>query len=313
MKIVFFGTTDFAVASLEALIHSSHEVVAVVTNIDTFGGRGRKEIIKSAVSLFSEEHHIPTLKPKSLKSSKFIATLAEYKADIFVVVAFRMLPEMVWSLPPKGSINVHGSLLPAYRGAAPINWAIIKGEAVTGVSIFQLDHAIDTGNILLQKNIPIDENDDFGSLYNKLKILGSETLIEALYKIETHQVKNSPQVDALASHAPKLNRDNTKISFSDNAINIMNLCRGLNPYPGAWLEWDGKIIKIWKALPSETKLQPNEWHTDYKSFLEIGCIDGSVTIIELQPEGKKKMSTKEYLNGVSQKLKQIALDKRFIE
>ena len=313
MKIVFFGTTDFAVASLEALIHSSHEVVAVVTNIDTFGGRGRKEIIKSAVSLFSEEHHIPTFKPKSLKSSKFITTLAELKADIFVVVAFRMLPEMVWSLPPQGTINVHGSLLPAYRGAAPINWAIIKGETVTGVSIFQLDQAIDTGNILLQKNIHIEDNDIFGSLYEKLKILGSGALIETLNKIETNQVKSLPQLNSMASHAPKLNRENTKISFSDNVEDIINLCRGLNPYPGAWFEWDGKIIKIWKALPAENNLQPNEWHTDYKSSLTIGCADGSVSIIELQPEGKKKMSINEYLNGVSQKLKQISPDKRFID
>ncbi len=313
MKIVFFGTTDFAVASLEALLHSSHDVVAVVTNIDTYGGRGRKEIIKSAVSQFSEVNNIPTIKPKSLKSSKFIAKLTDLNADIFVVVAFRMLPEMVWSLPPQGTINVHGSLLPAYRGAAPINWAIIKGETVTGVSIFQLDQAIDTGNILLQKNIHIEDNDIFGSLYEKLKILGSGALIETLNKIETNQVKSLPQLNSMASHAPKLNRENTKISFSDNVEDIINLCRGLNPYPGAWFEWDGKIIKIWKALPAENNLQPNEWHTDYKSSLTIGCADGSVSIIELQPEGKKKMSINEYLNGVSQKLKQISPDKRFID
>lgn len=303
MKIVFFGTTDFAVVSLKAILDSKHEVVCVVSNVDTLGGRGRKEIIQSAVSIFAVNNRLRLLKPNTLKGPKFLAKLKSFEADLFVVVAFRMLPEIIWSMPPKGTINVHGSLLPAYRGAAPINWAIIKGEKTTGVSVFQLDHEIDTGKILWQEKLDIDKNDNFGTVYDKLKHLGGKALIMTLDKISSNNYLPIPQDNNLVSHAPKLTRENTQIEFSKNAKDVVNQCRGLDPYPGAWFIWDKKLIKLWKAELCEDKLKTFHWKSDYKTFLHIGCKDNSISIVELQPEGKKRMSIKEYLNGMGNKLK----------
>ncbi len=303
MKIVFFGTTDFAVASLDALVQAGHNVVAVVTNIDKLGGRGRKEIIESAVSKYAVQNSLKVLKPKALKGPKFLTKLQALEADLFVVVAFRMLPEQVWDMPPMGTINVHGSLLPAYRGAAPINWAIIKGDKLTGVSVFFLEKTIDTGGVLLQKTIPINDDDTFGSLYQKMKPLGGEALLEALAMIDSGNYLSDRQDESKVSAAPKLDKINTHIDFSRSATDIINLCRGLDPYPGAWFIWEGITIKLWKAEKAEDKLAAREWKSDLKNVLLIGCEDEAINVLELQPEGKKRMSIKEYLNGAANKLR----------
>lgn len=303
MKIVFFGTTDFAVASLDALMKTEHEVVGVVTNINKLGGRGRKEVIRSAVCQYALQNDLTLLQPATLKGPRFLARLAALEADLFVVVAFRMLPEVVWSMPEKGTINVHGSLLPAYRGAAPINWAIINGEKETGVSVFFLDQKIDTGKILLYKKMPVSQDDTFGSLYEALKELGGEALQEAVSLISRGHYSLVPQNDAVASHAPKLDRSNTRIDFDQTPEQIVNLCRGLDPYPGAWFEWEKSLIKVWKAGISDEKLPAGYWSCDYKTWWSIGCGNGSVNILELQPEGKKRMTIKEFLNGFGSKMR----------
>lgn len=305
MKIVFFGTTDFAVASLDALVQAGHDVAAVVTNIDKLGGRGRKEVIESAVSKYASQKGLNVLKPKTLKGPKFLAKLKSLEADLFVVIAFRMLPEQVWAMPPKGTVNVHGSLLPAYRGAAPINWAIIRGEKLTGVSIFFLDKSIDTGNVILRKTVQIRDDDNMGSLYEKMKPLGGEALLEALAMISSGNYVPEKQDESKVSAAPKLDKTNTHINFSMPALDIINLCRGLDPSPGAWFTWDGITIKLWKARQSDDILASGEWKSDFKTTLTIGCSIGSISILEMQPEGKKRMSIKEYLNGAGNKLRNM--------
>ena len=305
MKIVFFGTTDFAVASLDKLLQSNHEVAAVVTAENKFGGRGRKELIKSAVCVFSEAHSLNLLQPKSLKGPRFLGKLNVLNADLFVVVAFRMMPQVLWSMPKHGTVNLHGSLLPAYRGAAPINWAIIRGEKMSGASIFFLDQKIDTGKIIYAVEAEIGPEENFGDYYNKLKIKGANALVEAVTKIENNDFIALAQDESNASHAPKLDKENTKIDFTKSAAEVVNLCRGLDPYPGAWCSFEGNNLKIYKCEEIESDLNSEKWESDFKNYLNIGCNGGAVSVIELQPEGKKRMSIKEYLNGAGQKLKAL--------
>ena len=305
MKIIFFGTTDFAVASLDRLVHSTHEVVAVVTVENKLGGRGRKEIIKSAVCVYAENHGLPLLQPKALKGPRFLEKIKHLNADLFVVVAFRMMPEILWSMPPLGTINLHGSLLPAYRGAAPINWAIINGENISGVSVFFLDQKIDTGKIIYRHEVKILPEETFGEYYEKLKQEGANSLEIAVNMITDNKFEPVPQNENFASHAPKLNKDNTRINFDQPAYSVVNLCRGLNPYPGAWCDFEGSQLKIFSCKMSEDVIATASWVSDYKTYLKIGCKVGSVDLIEIQPEGKKKMSIKEYLNGSGHKIKAL--------
>jgi methionyl-tRNA formyltransferase len=297
MKIVFFGTPDFAVASLEAIHQSGIDIVLVVTAPDKPDKRKKDVAYPTAVKTRALELGLTVSQPTSLKNKRFIHHLESIHADLFVIVAFRMMPEIVWNMPRKGSVNLHGSLLPAYRGAAPINWAIINGETITGVTIFQLSHEIDTGRIIAQKEVYIDSADDFGTLYDKMKKAGATLLVETLHHLDTNRVDFRKQDETLVSQAPKLTNENTQIDFNRSAHEVYNFVRGLSPYPTAWCFLDEKRIKIFKCTVNNTSLAPGQWQSDFKHFLFIGCGENSISIQELQIEGKRKMTITEFLNG----------------
>lgn len=299
-SIVFFGTPDFAVGSLAALLKHNFPVLAVVTAPDRPAGRGRK-LQPSAVKEFALQHKIPVLQPEKLKAPEFLEQLKQLNARLHIVVAFRMLPEVVWNMPPMGTINVHASLLPQYRGAAPINHAIINGETITGVTTFQLKHEIDTGDLLLQKEIAILPEDNFGSLYPKLMTAGAELLIETLKKLQEGNLKPVKQ-DTYTSelnHAPKIFREDCEINWQQPAKKIHDFIRGLTPYPAAYAFLDGKKYKI---LSSSFEHEPTEKEagsiqTDNKSYLKVAAKDGWISLLTIQPEGKKAMPVRDFLNG----------------
>lgn len=298
-KIVFLGTPDFAVASLKALIDNKWNVVAVVTAPDKPAGRGR-QLKASAVKEYALNQAIPVLQPEKLKDAQFIANLKALEADIQVVVAFRMLPEIVWNMPKLGTINVHGSLLPQYRGAAPINWAIINGETHTGVTTFKLQHAIDTGDILLQSSIPILPVDNMGSMYEKLMHLGAQLLINTLEGIINQSIVAIPQqFNNEIKHAPKIFKEDCIIDWSATGIQIINKIRGLSPLPTAYTFINDKSLKIYDARfePIQTLPPCGSFETDQKNFLKFACNDGWIYINELQIEGKKKMLVTDFLRG----------------
>ncbi len=299
MKIIFMGTPEFAVPSLDILVQNGYEIAAVVTAPDSMGGRGGKQLIESAVKKYAVEKQIPVLQPEKLKSPAFIDTLKNIKADIQIVVAFRMLPEMVWNMPPLGTFNLHGSLLPKYRGAAPINHAIINGEKETGVTSFKLKHEIDTGDILMQKTIPISDDENAGSLHDKMKMIGAEVVLETVKMIENGDYTFIRQKDELASHAPKIFHETCRIDFNNPIQKIHNFIRGLSPYPGAWIQIDDKEMKILSATKEKITdiLEIGTIITDYKKKMKIKCADGYINIQQLKPEGKKLMSVSEFLNG----------------
>lgn len=298
MKIVFFGTPEFAVQSLSKLNESEHEVAAVVTAPDKERGRGRK-ISFTAVKEYALEHGIDVLQPTLLKDKTFIEDLHGIGADLFVIVAFRILPNEVFTIPKYGSFNLHGSLLPKYRGAAPIQWALINGDKETGVTSFFLKEKVDTGNMILQKKIAISEEDNFETLHDKMMQIGAEVVLKTVNLIETGTVKEQPQNDALASLAPKITKEICKIDWSKDAISIQNLIRGLSPFPGAFFEKDGKIYKIYRSkVESELKLNELEIN-ETKKDLYIGCGEGTLQVLEIQPEGRKRMTTEEFLRGYS--------------
>lgn len=300
--LVFFGTPDFAVASLEALIKNNFPVLAVVTAPDKTAGRGRKMHI-SAVKESAIKHNLPILQPEKLRNEGFLKQLKELNADLHIVVAFRMLPEVVWNMPPMGTINVHASLLPQYRGAAPINHAIINGETVTGVTTFRLQHKIDTGDLLLQKKIEITPQDNFGSLYTKLMNEGAGLLIETLEKLKENVITPIPQVSNTGlNHAPKIFREDCEIKWNQPAKKIHDFIRGLCPQPAAFTTVNGKKFKILESAfqlydDSEAIVSPGKFETNNKSFLKIAANDGWVSILKLQPDGKKVMNIQDYLNG----------------
>lgn len=307
MKIIFLGTPDFAVATLQKLIENGFEVIAVVTAPDKPAGRGQ-ELHFSAVKEFALAHNLHLLQPTNLKDDSFCAELKSLNADIQIVVAFRMLPEKVWNMPPLGTMNLHGSLLPHYRGAAPINWAIINGESTTGVTTFLLKHEIDTGNILLQTKVQINNDDDFGTMYEKLKNVGAGLVIESLQLIASNNYKTIPQEIiqvADLKHAPKLDKELGRINCTNKVENIHNLIRGLSPFPGAYFNFEhssGKElqIKIYKTRFEIIEQNVNEVGkliTDSKSFLKLVCSDGLLDILELQLQGKKRMKVDEFLRG----------------
>lgn len=307
LRIVFMGTPEFAVASLDALVQSGFNVVAVITAPDKPAGRGMK-MNESAVKKYAVEHAIPVLQPEKLKNPEFIQTLRELKADLQVVVAFRMLPEAVWNMPPMGTINVHGSLLPHYRGAAPINWAVINGEKETGVTTFKLKHEIDTGDILLQDSFPIGENDTAGEVHDRMKEVGAKLLVKTVEGLLDGTIAEKPQSsvnDSVNSdngsplkHAPKIFTETCKIDFSKTADEVHNLIRGLSPFPGAFTSLHDKMLKIYKSKKEiTTQRLPAEFVTDGKTYLKFACSDGYVHLLEIQLEGKKKMLIEDFLRG----------------
>ena len=298
LRIVFMGTPEFAVASLQILLDAGYGIAGVVTAPDKPGGRGMKQLISSPVKKFALEHHLPLLQPTNLKSQSFLDALKALKADLQVVVAFRMLPEVVWNMPPKGTLNLHGSLLPALRGAAPIHWAVIRGLRVTGVTTFLLQHEIDTGNILLQREIPILEEDTTGTLHDRMMHLGAGLVVATADLIASGHALSIPQDESKVSHAPKINHMDGHINWTVPATQIYNLIRGMAPYPGAWTILDGKECKIWKAAIHQThaKSQPGAIRVEGKKLLaETG--EGVLEILEVQQEGKRKMSARDFLNG----------------
>jgi len=292
MRIIFMGTPDFAVPSLEILVNAGYSVVAVITATDKYGGRGRKTLIESPVKVFAKEQGIKVLQPPNLKSKKFLKELAELKADLQIVVAFRMLPKLVWDMPPQGTYNLHGSLLPKYRGAAPINWSIIKGDIKTGVTSFKLKHEIDTGSILIQKDIPIYPSDNATILHDRMKFVAADVVYDSVNLIEEGKANLSEQDDTLVSHAPKLNKDNTELDFNNKTIEVHNTVRGLSRYPVAWFKMKDQKIKVYE---SEVELvahdhSPGTITSDNKNFIKVACDDGFLLLKELQLTGKKVMT-----------------------
>jgi methionyl-tRNA formyltransferase len=300
LRIIYMGTPEFAVPALEKLIENDWNIVAVITAPDKPKGRGQK-LIPSPVKECAVRYNIPLLQPTNLKSSDFLEELKSYHADLQIVVAFRMLPEAVWNMPPLGTFNLHASLLPDYRGAAPINWAIINGEKETGITTFFLKHQIDTGSILFQEKEPIHDHDNVKSLYERLMIKGADLVVKTAEAIASQSVKPQSQDEGKASHhAPKIFKETCEINWRKPAIEIHNLIRGLSPYPAAWTILDGKICKIFASEYSKKNipgLNSGDFKTDEKTELVFQTGNGSISILELQLEGKKRLTVSEFLRG----------------
>lgn len=300
------GTPEFAVASLDALVQAGYNIIAVITAPDKPAGRGMK-MNESAVKKYAVEKGLKLLQPEKLKNPDFIEELRLLKADIQVVVAFRMLPEVVWNMPPMGTINVHGSLLPQYRGAAPINWAVINGEKETGVTTFKLKHEIDTGDILLQENFAIGENETAGEVHDRMKEIGAQLLVKTIKGLADNELIEKPQklveADELLAtelkHAPKIFTETCRIDWNKPVAEVHNLVRGLSPFPGAFTLLNGKTFKIFRAIkiPGNTNRPPGEYDTDGKSFMRFAASDGWLELQEIQLEGKKRMTVGEFLRG----------------
>lgn len=321
LKIIFMGTPEFAVASLDALVNAGCSIIAVITSPDKPAGRGMK-MNESAVKKYAVEKGLKILQPEKLKNPEFMEALKSLKADLQVVVAFRMLPEMVWNMPSMGTINLHGSLLPQYRGAAPINWAIINGEKETGVTTFRLQHEIDTGNILLSEKIPIGENETAGELHDKMKIIGANLLVRTVAGIADDTLKETPQplmvngqwsignpsttdsnspftIHHSLKHAPKIFTETCKIDWSKTVDEVHNLIRGLSPFPGAFTYVDNKMLKIFRSQKEEsaTSVMPGSYESDGKTYFRFACANGYIYLKEIQLEGKKRMMIEDFLRG----------------
>ncbi|MBJ6110834.1 methionyl-tRNA formyltransferase [Hymenobacter sp. BT523] len=305
LRLIFMGTPDFAVPTLESLLAwPGGQVVAVVTAPDRPAGRGR-QLQASAVKAAAEAHGLPVLQPTNLKSPEFQAELKSYAADLQVVVAFRMLPEAVWNMPRLGSINIHGSLLPQYRGAAPINWALMHGDQETGVTSFFLRHEIDTGDLILQERVPIAPDDDFGSLYGKLKHVGAALARRSVEAIAAGTAPSTPQeMRADLRPAPKLQKETGRLNFTRPAAELVNWVRGLSPVPTAFAVLpDGRLLKIFraKALPADEAgaplAAPGTWASDGRTFLRVAAADAWLDLLDVQLEGKKRMPVAELLRG----------------
>lgn len=300
LRIIFMGTPEFAVASLEILVKNKFNVVAVVTAPDKPKGRGRK-LATSQVKDFAVAHEIPVLQPTNLKSPEFLEDLRSYNANLQVVVAFRMLPVAVWDMPAIGTFNLHGSLLPQYRGAAPINWAIINGEKETGVTTFFLKHEIDTGSIIFQDKEHIHDDDNVGTLYNRLMQKGAELVLKTVQAIDDGNYPVVPQEEPeVMHHAPKIFKETCEIDWHQPAKKVRDFIRGLAPFPGAWTTIEGKVFKIYRAEFAEgdhPQLNPGEYYTDAKKFLHMKTADGMLAMEEIQMEGKKRWTIIDYLCG----------------
>lgn len=325
LRIIFMGTPEFAVASLDALIKAGCNVVGVITAPDKPAGRGMI-LQQSAVKKYAIENSLHVLQPDRLKNPEFLDELKSLKADLQIVVAFRMLPELVWNMPPMGSVNLHGSLLPQYRGAAPINWAVINGEKETGCTTFKLKHEIDTGDILLQAGFPIGENESAGVVHDKMKEIGAQLLLKTIMGLADNSLREVPQASVvngqwsvkrpgnaeahspfnihdLPKHAPKIFNETCKIDFTKTVAQVHNLIRGLSPFPGAFTSLNGKMLKIYRSekeadcSDQARPVRPGETVTDGKYFLKFSCADGFILVKELQLEGKKKMLIQDFLRG----------------
>ncbi|MFY0672668.1 MAG: methionyl-tRNA formyltransferase [Bacteroidia bacterium] len=298
MRLVFMGTPDFAVASLDALVKAGHDVACVITAPDKPAGRGRK-LSQSAVKKYAETQNLNVLQPEKLKNPEFLQNLEALNAELFVVVAFRMLPEVVWSMPPKGTFNLHGSLLPKYRGAAPINWAVINGENETGVTTFFLQHEIDTGDIIAQEKMRISEDDTAGSVHDNMMLIGADLVAKTVEMIESGNVSSMPQkIEGEIPHAPKIFREDCRVDWQQSLNTIYNKIRGLSPYPGAWSMLDGKTFKLLKVRKQDEKHNfDNGACVADKHELKIACLGGLLIVDELQLEGKKRMKADEFLRG----------------
>lgn len=291
------GTPEFAVASLEILLQNKINVVAVITAPDKPQGRGQK-LAYSPVKECALKYDVPVLQPTNLKSEEFVNTLRSYKADLQIVVAFRMLPEIVWSMPAVGTLNLHASLLPQYRGAAPINWAIINGEKETGVTTFFLQHDIDTGAIIFQESEPIQPQDTAGTLYDRLMHKGARLVLKTVKAIAAKNYTSTPQQQTSTKHAPKIFKETCEISWNLNTNQVINFVRGLNPYPSAWKIINGNFYKIHKVSgTSGSNMNVGDYSTDSKKYLHFKTADGWVSVDELQPEGKKRMTIEEFFRG----------------
>lgn len=299
------GTPAFAVSSLDKLYKAGYDIAAVITAPDKPAGRGMK-LTKSAVKIYAEENGLKILQPEKLKNPEFIEELKNAKADVQVVVAFRMLPEIVWDMPPMGTINLHASLLPQYRGAAPINWAIINGEKETGVSTFKLQHEIDTGNILLQEKISIEETDTAGSMHDKMMNIGADLLLRTIQKLEKGNLEEIHQPSVIEKnevlhHAPKIFTETCEINWSENVETIYNFIRGLSPYPAAFTFLNDKKLKIFRAekelVKTEESPTDKPYITDHKTYVKFRAKDGFISLKEIQLEGKRKMTIEEFLRG----------------
>lgn len=300
LKIIFLGTPDFAVASLDALVQAGANVIAAVTTPDRPSGRGL-QLQSSAVKKYAEAHNIPVLQPVKLKDPTFIEQLKSLQADLQVVVAFRMLPEAVWNMPLMGTINVHASLLPQYRGAAPINWAVINGEKETGVTTFKLKHEIDTGDILLQDKINILPEDNAGTVHDKLMNAGATLLIKTVEGLSHGTIKEISQssITGVLKHAPKIFKEDMQIDWNRSSEEVNNLIRGLAPYPAAFTTLKEKQLKIYRSKfeLATTNMEAGAYDTDHKSYLRFAANDGWIYADELQLEGKKRMDVAEFLKG----------------
>ncbi len=322
-RIVFMGTPEFAVESLDAMIKAGFGIVGVVTAPDKPAGRGMK-MNESAVKKYALKNGLKILQPEKLKNEQFLSELRSLNADLQVVVAFRMLPEVVWNMPPKGTINLHASLLPQYRGAAPINWAIINGEKETGVTTFKLQQEIDTGNILLQEKIEIGDDETAGELHDRMKEIGARLLVDTVKGLVEGTLQESPQsaisnphpvtIDSaiessansslitdysLLKHAPKITTQTCQIDWLRSADEIYNLIRGLSPYPAAFTELGDKTLKIFRSDKEHAPptSRPGRWETDRKTWLKFACTDGYIHVKDIQLEGKKRMGVEDFLRG----------------
>ncbi|WP_165023428.1 methionyl-tRNA formyltransferase [Dysgonomonas sp. ZJ279] len=308
LRIVFMGTPDFAVESLRILVENDYNIVGVITMPDKPSGRGHK-IQYSAVKKYALEQNLPLLQPEKLKDEAFLSDLKALNADLQIVVAFRMLPEAVWNMPRLGTFNLHASLLPQYRGAAPINWAIINGEKETGATTFFLTHEIDTGKIILQQKVPIGESDNAGKIHDELMNMGAELVRKTVDMLLEDKVDAVDQQQFIKDEgelkaAPKIFKDTCRIDWNNSAKRIYNLIRGLSPYPAAWTELsdkdkDAQLVKIYAAdiLFSEESHHVGSIHTDNKTYLHIACKDGFIDVKEIQLAGKKAMKIDELLRG----------------
>ncbi len=304
LRIVYMGTPEFAVEPLKRLVEEGYNVVGVVTMPDKPAGRGQ-HVQESPVKKYALQEDIPLLQPEKLRDEDFLVQLKMWQADIQVVVAFRMLPEVVWNMPRLGTFNLHASLLPQYRGAAPINWAIINGEKETGVTTFFLKHEIDTGNIILQRSTPISEQDNVGTLYDRLMHMGAELVVETMERITMGDVSTMPQDDSVATNpAPKIFKDDCKINWDKPAIELHNFVRGLSPYPAAFTEVKnekGQVLSLkvleTEVIDSTVAEQPGTLVSDGKNQLLFATSEGYLSVKRLQLAGKKAMTTQELLRG----------------
>jgi methionyl-tRNA formyltransferase len=298
------GTPEFAVASLDKLVQAGCNIVGVITAPDKKSGRGM-QLQQSAVKKYAVEKGLHILQPEKLKNPEFLAELKSLHADVQTVVAFRMLPEVVWNMPPMGTINVHGSLLPQYRGAAPINWAVINGEAYTGVTTFKLQQEIDTGNILLSHKIKIEETDTAGTVHDKLKELGANLLLKTIQGLAEGNLVEQPQSEIANQksetihHAPKLFTETGNIDWNNPVNEVYNLIRGLSPYPAAYTSLHGKTLKLFSVekINEQPNIEAGAYKTDEKNFLQFASSSGYINVLELQLEGKKRMGIKDFLRG----------------